>query len=53
MFHDQTGKKIVYKKQGGGIKHSVANITHLREHYKKPFKTNLKKDIEEMLIKVN
>jgi UDP-glucose 4-epimerase len=54
LFQEQTGKKIIYKKQkNGGIKRSMANIDHLREHYTKPFKTNLKKDIEEIVRSIN
>ncbi len=53
LFNEQTDKKIVYKTQNSGIKHSVAHIDYLRKYYKKPFKTNLAKDIREMIQKVN
>ncbi|MGH2613350.1 MAG: SDR family oxidoreductase [Rhabdochlamydiaceae bacterium] len=53
FFADFTGKKKVYKKQSCGIKNSLADINHLRDHYDKKFKTNLKKDIEQMIINLN
>jgi UDP-glucose 4-epimerase len=53
IFHEETNKKRIFRKQSGGVKNSVADIRHLREYYSKPFKTNLKKDIKEMSRKVN
>ena len=53
IFAKETGKKIVYNKTDFGIKNSVADITYLRKHYKKPFRTNLKKDISEMTTRIN
>lgn len=53
IFQKLTGKEIIHKKQSYGIRYSVSDIEHLRAHYKKPFITNLEKDIEQIINSFN
>lgn len=53
VFHEETGKPIIYNQKDCGIIDSVADVEHLLKHYKKPLKTNLKKDIEKMILNFN